>query len=44
MNIFVIDRLPDPDQLRGSGTFLFAGVWSKYAIMWRIVPFGNSGA
>ncbi|MND09588.1 hypothetical protein D3C83_330430 [compost metagenome] len=29
MNMLVIDRLPDPDQFLGSGTFLLAVVLSK---------------
>ena len=29
--MFVIERLPEPDQLRGSGTFLLPGVLSEVA-------------
>ena len=42
--MFAIDRLPEPCQFRGSGMFLFDGELSMNPMMWRIVPFGSSGA
>ena len=42
--MFATERLPEPCQLRGSGTFLFDGELSMKPTMWRIVPFGSSGA
>src|SRR5205814_5105415 len=44
MNMFATERLPDPCQLRGSGTFLFDGELSMNPMRCRIVPLGGSGA
>ena len=44
MNMFAIDRFPEPCQFRGSGMFLFDGELSMKPMMCRIVPFGSSGA
>src|SRR5215472_2550067 len=44
ISMLSIERCPRPDQLRGSTTFLFAGVLSKYPVVFKIVPRGNSGA
>src|SRR5262249_48695110 len=41
MNMFATERLPEPCQLRGSGTFLLVGELSMKPMMCRIVPFGR---